>query len=63
MKDNRRNIAVVFFSRAGQNYSNGSIVDLKIGNTAIAAKKIAALTDAPAFELKPKRDYPFVYSG
>lgn len=61
MIDNKRSVAVVFFSHKGQNYSNGSIVDLKIGNTAVVAAKIAALTGAPAFELKPKRDYPFVY--
>ena len=54
-------IAAVFFSHTGQNYSDGSIVDLKTGNTAVVAAKIAALTGAAMFELKTKHAYPFNY--
>ena len=56
-----KEMAVVFFSHTGQNYSNGSIVNLTKGNTAVVAEKIAALTGAAVFELKTKHDYPFIY--
>lgn len=56
-----KEMAVVFFSHTGQNYSNGSIVNLTTGNTAVVAEKIAALAGAAVFELKTKHDYPFIY--
>ena len=42
-------ILVVYFSRAGNNYINGKIVDLLVGNTRIAAEKASTLADAPLF--------------
>jgi len=33
-------ILIAYFSRSGNNYVNGSIIDIPVGNTEIAAKKI-----------------------
>jgi flavodoxin len=37
-------ILIAYFSRPGNNYVNGSIVNLSEGNTEIAAKKIQEMT-------------------
>lgn len=52
---------VVYFSRTGQNYRNGSIVDLKVGNTARVAAYIAEAAGAETFEIVPVKDYPADY--
>ena len=47
---------VVYFSKAGEQYSVGNITE---GNTAIIAKMIAEQTKADLFEVKLKNDtYP-----
>lgn len=56
-----RNILVAFFSRAGENYSNGNIVELSKGNTRIAAEMIAELCNADLFEIKSATEYPHEY--
>lgn len=53
---------VIYFSRAGYNYVNGEIKDLKIGNTEIIANKIAELTHSDIFKIETKVDYPKDYS-
>lgn len=35
---------IAYFSRKGNNYVGGNIVNLSVGNTEIAAKKIAGMT-------------------
>ena len=52
---------VLYFSRSGQNYSNGSIVNLSRGNTAVAAEIIHDICDADLFEVKPVVEYPDDY--
>ncbi|MBR2286483.1 MAG: flavodoxin [Alphaproteobacteria bacterium] len=52
---------VLYFSRTGQNYSNGSIVDLPCGNTAIAAGYIHEIMGADLFEVKSVAEYPADY--
>ena len=49
---------VVYFSRAGENYSVGVVEE---GNTAILAKEIAAQTGADLFEIVPVVAYPETY--
>lgn len=44
MNHKQANVLVVYFSHKDENYSNGSIIELKKGNTAIAAEVIASLT-------------------
>ena len=50
---------VVYFSRADENYSVGTITE---GNTAILAKMIAQKTAADSFEIVPEKAYPKNYS-
>lgn len=52
---------VIYYSRKGENYVNGSIRTLEEGNTAIAAKKIASLLGCDVFELESVRSYPSDY--
>lgn len=59
---NKEKILVVYFSHTGENYSNGSIINLKKGNTAVIADKIAKQIKADTFEIKPVSDYPFEYN-
>ena len=63
MNQNKPNTLVAYFSHAGQNYSNGEIIDLKKGNTEIAAEMIADLTGGELFEIRAAKDYPFIYSA
>ena len=56
-------ILVVFFSHTGQNYSNGGIIDLKKGNTAVAAEMLVKLTDADIFEIQSTEGYPYEYKA
>ena len=50
-------ILIVYFSRASYNYVSGSIVNLPIGNTEIAAKTIRKLTRGDLFKLEPVKNY------
>ena len=49
---------VVYFSRADENYSVGTITE---GNTAILAKMIAQKTGSDSFEIVPEKAYPKNY--
>lgn len=53
---------VAYFSRAGSNYVSGAIRHLPIGNTEIAAKRIAELTGADLFKIEPVTAYSEDYS-
>jgi len=53
---------VVYYSRKGQNYREGKIVNLSIGNTEVIAKKIQSLTQSDIFEIKTIKDYPIDYT-
>ena len=48
---------IIYFSREGNNYVNGSIVSLKTGNTETAAKFIHEITGAEMFKLEPVKPY------
>ncbi len=52
---------IAYFSRAGENYSNGGIVDLPVGNTEVAAKIIQKLTGGDIFRIDPVTSYPQGY--
>ncbi|MDV3427056.1 MAG: flavodoxin [Bacillota bacterium] len=52
---------IVYFSRKGNNYVNGSIKNLTVGNTEIAAKMIRELTGSDMFEIKPVIEYDLDY--
>lgn len=52
---------IVYYSRTGENYWNGSIRNLSKGNTEIVAEQIAALTGGDLFEVKTRKAYPADY--
>ena len=60
MNDTRTLIA--YFSRKGSNYLNGSIVDLPVGNTEVAAKMIQALAGGELFHIDTVKAYPADYT-
>lgn len=51
------NVLIAYFSRAGENYRNGKLVTLTVGNTEIAAQKIAVMTGADLFKIDPLHQY------
>src|SRR4030043_956015 len=53
---------VTYFSRKGNNYVGGSIVNLPIGNTEVIAKKIQQLTGCDMFQIKTVKSYPEDYT-
>ena len=52
---------IVFFSRKGNNYVLGNIVNLPIGNTKVAASKIQSLLNCDIFEIETVNEYPLDY--
>jgi flavodoxin len=53
---------IAYFSRKGNNYVGGSIVNLPIGNTEVIAKKIQELTGSDMFRIKTVKSYPDDYT-
>src|SRR5208337_4215985 len=53
---------IAYFSRKGNNYVGGSIVNLPIGNTEVIAKKIQELTGSDMFQIKTVKSYPEDYT-
>ena len=53
---------VVYFSHKGENYSKGKIVNLKKGNTEIAAEMISNILNTDIFEIVVEKEYPFNYN-
>ena len=56
-----RKVLVVYYSRTGQNYVSGDIVNLSVGNTAAVAEIIRRKTGADVFEIKTVKSYPADY--
>lgn len=56
------NILIAYYSRRGQNYVAGRIVDLPIGNTEIVAQKIEKFTDGDMFRIDTVKKYPADYT-
>lgn len=52
----------VYFSRAGQNYVNGEIKELKTGNTETAALLLQKETGCELFKIEPAVSYSEIYS-
>lgn len=53
---------IAYFSRKHENYVNGVIRDLKMGNTEIAASIIQQLTGADVFQIEPLQEYSKYYN-
>lgn len=54
-------LLIAYFSHAEQNYVNGEIVELGVGNTEVAAKMLAQLTGARVFRIEQAQTYPEDY--
>ena len=52
---------VIYFSRKGQNYVNGDIVELEKGNTELVAEYIRDAVGADLFEIETVKEYPADY--
>ncbi|WP_411336056.1 flavodoxin [Ruminococcus gauvreauii] len=53
---------IAFFSREDENYVNGEIRNLRVGNTEVAAGIIQKLTGADLFKIEPKLAYAKSYN-
>ena len=53
---------IAFYSRADENYVNGLIKTLEIGNTEVAASIIKELTDADLFKIEQAKPYAKDYN-
>ena len=53
---------VAYFSRKGQNYVNGKIADLPIGNTEVVAGMIRKITGCDTFHIESVNPYPKDYT-
>ncbi len=53
---------IVYFSRTGENYVNGTVKKLSVGNTETAAKLIQSKTGADMFRLVPLVSYAEDYN-
>jgi len=54
-------ILVAYYSRNGQNYLGGGIVNLPVGNTEVAAKMVQEITGGDLFEIRTIKSYPVDY--
>jgi flavodoxin len=53
---------IAYFSRKGQNYASGRLVDLKVGNTEVVANMIQKITNGVLFHIEPDTAYPKDYT-
>lgn len=53
---------IAFFSRKDENYVNGEIKNLEIGNTEVAAGMIQEITGADVFKIEPQQAYSKDYN-
>lgn len=61
MKLNEKNVLIAYYSRRGNNYVNGSIQNLTVGNTEVIARKIQAITQGELFHIESSTAYPEGY--
>jgi flavodoxin len=62
MSSTNKNCLIAYYSRKGNNYVGGSIVNLPIGNTEVIAKKIKGFIGGDLFEINTKKPYPLDYN-
>ncbi len=62
MSNSDKKILIAYYSRKGQNYVNGRITNLTIGNTEVVANKIKALTGGDLFKIDTVKPYPIDYT-
>lgn len=52
---------IVYFSHAGQNWFDGGLKEIKVGNTKVLAEKLSKILEADLFEVETIKTYPFDY--
>ena len=52
---------ILFFSRAGENYTNEGLKSIETGNTEVIANYIKEFSDADIFKIEPLNEYPKDY--
>ena len=57
-----KKILIAYYSRRGENYVGGTIVDIPVGNTEVMAQKIAELTGGDLFRIDTVEAYPADYT-
>ena len=62
MNGNDAKCLIAYFSRPGNNYVNGQIVNLPVGNTEVAAKMIREMTGGDLFQIEAVNAYPEDYT-
>ena len=62
MRVTDRKCLIAYFSRNGQNYVSGRIVDLKVGNTEVVANMIQKITGGDMFHIESVTAYPKNYT-
>ncbi len=58
----RKKCLSAYFSRKGNNYVGGGIVNLPVGNTEVIARKIQGLTGGDLFQIRTVKPYPEDYT-
>jgi flavodoxin len=61
MSNTNKKCLIAYYSRKGNNYVGGNIVNLSIGNTEVVAKKIMALIGGDLFGINTVTPYPISY--
>ena len=57
-EEDKVKVLIAYYSRRGENYVNGSIKNLKLGNTEVVVGKIKALLpDADVFQIDTTYEY------
>ena len=54
-------VLIAYFSHRGQNYVNGDIVDLPVGNTEVVAKKLQSMLGGDLLRIEQQETYPEDY--
>ncbi len=62
MNINDSKCLIAYFSRPGNNYVGGTIVNLPVGNTEVVAKMIQEMTAGDLFRIEPVNAYPEDYT-
>ena len=62
MNGTNKKCLIAYFSRKGQNYVSGRLVDLKVGNTEVVAKMIQKRTGGVLFHIESVTVYPNGYT-
>ncbi len=62
MNVNNAKCLIAYFSRPGNNYVGGTIVNLPVGNTEVVAKMIREMTGGDLFHIEAVKQYPKDYT-